>query len=800
MFKNYLKIALRNLQKQKLYSAINITGLAVGLAVCIMIMLYVTHEMTYDRFHANAKRMYKLQASIKMGGKTMNMDYMSLAAGPLVKEAQPAVQDYMRTLSYFKPVSVNNPLSPNAKFIEKNLLFADPGFFNFFSFKLLSGDRQTALASPFSVVISQDMAKKYFGDSDPIGKTITLRTDSAYNYQVTGVAENNPSNSSIEYSFIASVSSLMATKEAKLYTGQQELGPGSFSLYLLTKNNADTARLVHGLQAMVSKKEKAEHGYETHFKLSSITDLHLHNNFGDSSNIKYLKIFPLVAVLILLLALVNYMSLTTARATLRAKEVGVRKVSGASRKSIAAQFYVESGLYSCLAFVLGYLLCYMFKPWFLNLLDLKIDNSFLYSPLVLTLLFALLLLTALIAGIYPSVILSSFKLVITLKGKMSRQTGGTAVRRVFTTLQFAIAVGLIICGIVIDRQLYYMRHVDTGMNRENVVMIPIGKSFGNNYTAFNKDVNALAGVTDVATSHYAMFGGYDMYFMEGKTKDQSIALSALSVDRHYLTTLGLKWKYAPLPNADIAGESKVVLNEQAVKKFELTGNPVGQYLKNGDQRILVTGVVKDFNFSALNSPIEPLGLFVAADTLNAWSRVGANLFARIKPHTNLPSLISNIQSLYKKYDNDTPFSYTFMDDAFNKQYKAEDRLASIFSTFTYITILLATLGLFGLAAFTIEQRTKEIGIRKVLGASLSAITTLVSKDFLRLVVLSVVIASPVAWWAMHNWLQNFAYRITISWWVFAAAAFIALLTTVLTVSYHAIKAAIANPINSLRNE
>jgi putative ABC transport system permease protein len=797
MFKNYLKIALRNLQMQKLYSLINITGLAVGLAVCMMIMLYVTHEMTYDRFHANAKRIYKLQASLKMGGNTMNMDYMSYASGPIVKQSQPGVKDYMRSLAYFVPVVVNNPLTPNTKFAEKKLLFADPEFFKFFSFKLLSGSADNVLAKPFSVVLSKDIAKKYFGDTDPVGRSIIIKTDSAYTYQVTGVAENAPSNSSIEYNFVASGSSLLATKEGKKYTGGQEVGPGSFSLFLLLKNTADTANVRRGLQQMV---DKTKNEWEMHFSLSSLTSLHLHNNFGDSSNLKYLKIFPLVAVLILLLALVNYMSLTTARATLRAKEIGVRKVSGASRKTIAAQFYVESGLYTSLSFLLGYLLCYAFKPWFLNILELKIDNSFLYSPVVLVLLFSLLLITALMAGIYPSVVLSSFKPVITLKGKMSKQAGGTVVRKVFTTLQFSIAIGLIICGIVIDRQLYFLRHVDTGVNRENVVMIPVGNSIGHNYPAFNKDVQALAGISNVATSHYAMYGGYDMYFIQGKTREESIALSALSVDTKFFSTLGLKWKFAPAPHTELANRNKVIINESAIQEFHLPANPVGSFIGADKEKYEIAGVVKNFNFSSLESTIRPLGLFVSSDTIAGWSKAGCNLFARIKPHTNIPSLISNIESIYKKYDQDTPFSYTFMDEAFNNQYKAEDRLAAIFSTFTYITILLATLGLFGLAAFTIEQRTKEIGIRKILGASMATITALLSKGFLVLITLSVIVASPIAWYAMHQWLQNFAYRIDIPWWVFALAGIMALITGIITISYHALKAALANPVKSLRSE
>lgn len=795
---NNIKIALRTLRRNKGFTFINITGLAVGLAVCIMIMLYVTHEMSYDSFHKNGKRIYNLRASIKVGGNTMNMAYMSYAAGPIVKQNNPMVEDYMRTLAYFRPTVVSNPASPENKFAESKLIFADAGFFNFYSFKLLAGEASDVLKAPFSVVISKDIAKKYFGNSNPVGQTLTIKTDSAYTYHVTGVAENAPSNSSIDFNFVASNASLLAMKEASMYTGSQDISFGSFGLNLLLKHASDTAALKRNLQAMARKDKSLG---EMIYTLSPLTDTHLKMNFGDSSNTRYLKIFPLVAVLILLLALVNYMSLSTARATLRAKEVGVRKVSGASRFSIAIQFYVESALFTGISFVLGYCLCYLCKPWFLNVLLLKIDNSFLYSPMVLGLLLALLVFTVLIAGSYPSLVLSAFKPVVTLKGKMSTQAGGVMVRKVFTTLQFAISVGLIICGIVIDRQLYFFRHADTGVNRDNIVMLPVGTGLVKNYQVFKKDISDLAGIGDIATSHYAMYKGYDMFFVAGKTKEEkSIPIASLVADNNFIPILGLKWKYPPAPNTEITGRDKVVINELAIGKLHLPANPVGSFISDGNNKLQVMGVLSNFNFSSMADELRPFALITLPDTSSFWKKTGCSLFVKIKPHTNLPALLGKMQNIYKKYDQDTPFDYTFMDDAFNLQYKAEDRLAAIFSLFTYIAVILATMGLFGLAAFTIEQRTKEIGIRKVLGASLSKISTLLSVDFLKLVLLSVVIASPVAWWAMHNWLQNFANRIVIPWWVFTAAGAIAVLTAIVTISYHAIKASLANPVDSLRSE
>ncbi|MEP6612604.1 MAG: ABC transporter permease, partial [Mucilaginibacter sp.] len=391
MIFNYIKIAWRNLVKQKLFSLINITGLAVGLAVCIMIMMYVAHETSYDRFHTNADRIFSPRMEFTTGGTTVNLAHTSYAAAAIIKQRQPVVKDFVRMMAYFKPVVASNPEKPESKYSEKKLLFADENFFSFFSFKLISGNAANVLNRPFTVVLSEDMAKKYFGDENPVGKTITLKTDSAFTYQVTGVAENNPSNSSIEFNFVTSNLSLLQMKEASLYTGDKsQISFGNFDNYVLLNHASDTTALRRSLDVMAKQEKTFDNA---HYSLAALTDAHLKSNFGDSSNTKYLKIFPLVAILILLLALVNYMSLSTARATLRAKEVGVRKVAGASRKTIAVQFYVESAMFATISFVLGYLLCYAFKSWFLNVLQLKIDDTFLYSPIVLTLLFALLITT-----------------------------------------------------------------------------------------------------------------------------------------------------------------------------------------------------------------------------------------------------------------------------------------------------------------------------------------------------------------------------------------------------------------------
>jgi putative ABC transport system permease protein len=803
MIKNYFKIALRNLTRQKLFSLINISGLAIGLAVCMLIMLYVAHEHSYDSFHKNADRIVTLRAKVVMNGDDRISEHFSEATAPALKAEVPAVENSSVCFNYFMPFVVNNASTAQSKFNEDKLLYADAGFFNFFSFKLISGQPGDVLSKPFSVVISRDMAKKYFGGSNPIGKILTIKTDSNYNYQVTGIAENNPSNSSIEFNFVASASSLQQIKSPFPYLGgQPRLGGGVFNVYLLLKHPGDTAKILSSIQSMI-KKDPLPGKAKIAFSLPLITDIHLNTRIANDSNVKYLKTFPVVAVLILLLALFNYMSLSTARAAVRAKEVGVRKISGASRKTLAIQFYTESAVFTFLSFILGYMLCYLFKPLFLNVLQLKIDNSFLYSPLALTLLAALLVLTILVAGFYPALALSAFKPVVTLKGKMSKQAGSVTIRKIFTTLQFAISIALIICGIIIDRQLYFFRHTNSGMDRDNVVMLAIPGDFGKKYQPLKKEISSLAGISEVATSNYTLFGMYDQSDYKGKSGDSSIRFFWQAVDRNFISMLGLKWKFAPPPGAELSNPNttKVIINETAVEKFNLGENPVGRFLPliNGSGKTQVAGVLKNFNFQSMQYAIEPFGLFVVPDSVT-WSMPGCCLYAKIKPHTNLPSLIASMQTIYKKYDQNTPLSYSFVDEVFDAQYKAEDRLASIFSVFTGITILLAALGLFGLAAFTIEQRTKEIGIRKILGASLSAITTMLSKDFLKLVLLAIVIASPIAWYFMNKWLQGFAFRITIQFWMFGIAGLLAVVVAVLTIGYHAFKATIANPVESLRSE
>ena len=679
MIKNYLKIAWRNLLRYKIYSAINITGLAIGRAVCMLIVLYVGHESNYDRFHKNADRIYWIQTKLKLGGDSVFMPYLNYSAAPMVSQREPSVESFVRLRKDVRNTIIQNPEKASLKFAESKFLFADSNFFSFFSFKLLQGNKEQVLRNPLSVVISQHAAQKYFGNQDPVGKVI--RYENVYDLLVTGVAENAPSNSSIEYDFVASISSMLSIKEQQ---GLVKNEKNDFTTYFLVKPGGQISRVENALFQLAKSQEKND---EITFRFVStpLTNLHFEAN-TDTSNIKYLKIFPFVAALILLLALINYMSLSTARSSIRAKEIGVRKVMGAARKVIAAQFFMESALYTVIAFILGYMLCIIFQPVFFNFLQINIDHSFLYYPPVILLFSGLFIVTVIVAGTYPSILLSAYKPVAVLYGKF-KQGGSISVRKFFTVFQFSIAVVFIICGIVIQKQMHFFRHTDTGINRDNVIMMPFSAGVSSHYAAFKNDVSSVRGIKQFSIALHPLYKGYDMMGVTPPGSTQMILMPVLDVDHHFISMLGLKWKLPPADSFFYAKKNSIVLNETAVEKLDLGQNPLNQKVDQFE----VAGVLKDFNWASLQNKVEGLFLSVRtdADSSSLWAKNGGCLFAKISAGTNVPTFIDQLRSLHRKYDVENPFEYYFMDDAYNALYKAEDRLSKILTLFTSFAIVIA---------------------------------------------------------------------------------------------------------------
>jgi putative ABC transport system permease protein len=807
MLTNYLLFAMRVIRRNKLYSIINVSCLAIGIAVAMTVMVYVLHEHSYDSWHKNAKRIFAVSTAVSYGSSSWQNFQLSYPAGPLARQTDPAVEAMVRTFPAFDGLDLQNPLLPEAHFREKDgFRFADSNFFSFFSFRLLRGRPETVLSRPFTVVLTEKLVKKYFGTVDPVGRTLIM--DDKYRFEVTGVAADLPSNSSIDFDFVASLSTLAEVEKFKPYLTDQQIHSGNFSTWLLLRDPLDAPQVEQSLGQLSMKPEAkalqaAENGYgqsDSHqFRLQQLTDTHL-KGYDAASRKRYLDLFTLVAALILMLALINYMSLATARSAIRAKEVGVRKVMGAGRLKLAEQFYVESGVFALLSFLLAILLFWVFRIYFFRLINTSVDNGFLFNPIVVGSFAGLLVLVILVSGSYPALVLSGFRPVAVLYGKMSRQLGGERVRKGFIVLQFTISMGLVIGSFVIGKQLHYLRHVDTGMDRENVVMLPFGSTMGH-YAAYQQEVASLPGVRQVATTYYKLFAGPTFAQMVKLPGHTPIQLNGAIADSGFIPLLGLKWKEEPR-DRNWFGRDHLVLNEAAVNKFRLGIPAIGKTIMVDDRVVTVAGVLNDFNFWSLHAEVQPYSVIVKSDVRKEWdsSWQGGCLYVKIGDHVNVPTVMDAIKMIYKKFDHRTDFEFQFLDEAFNDDYKLEEHLEGVVDLATLITIVIACLGLFGLATFSAQQRMREIGIRKVLGASVASIGALLSGDFLRPVLLAIGISCPVSWWVMNKWLEDFAYRTGFSWWILGVAALGLVLVALSTVLSRSLQAARANPVENLRAE
>jgi len=789
----YLRGALRNLRRNSFYSLINIGCLAVGLAVSMTILLYVLHEHSYDRWQANADRTFSTWGTFHFGNSEWHSGAVTYVTAPMLQREDGDIESYLRTWQAFKSPVVQNAAKPG-EVIGNNgpFLFADPGFFRFFSFRLLTGNPEQVLRRPNTVVLTARAAKKYFGTGDPIGQVLLYDKDTRL--EVTGVAADPPSNTYIDFDFVGSLAGAETMPLMKGLLDPARVDGGNFQTWFRLREASAATRVAATLTRMARGTDPD--AAKTSFELIPLAQGHL---FGREQGLgSYLELFPYVAGLVLLLALINYMSLATARAAMRAKEVGVRKVLGAGRGRIAGQFYTESAMYAVLSFGLGFLLFLLFRPAFLNLLELKIDSGFLWTLPVVASFAALLVGVIVVSGSYPSLVLSAFNPVAVLYGKLSRMRGGERVRKGFIVFQFSISMILMLCSVMVEKQLYLIRHTDTGVDRENIVMLRFGTTLSH-YEAFKRQVQALPGVREAATAHYPLYGGYDLWSAQVEGTDKQMMLSVMDVDNDFVPLLGLKWKSPPLQTASLYDGKHVLLNEQAAAKLGLSGDARGRRLQMGSGEYPVGGVLKDFVYGSLKNGVGALALFVGKDTARRWgSTTNGWMFVKVNAHVNLPNLIASLKSAYRRYDQDLAFEYRFLDDAFDKVYKAEDRLAGLMGLFTATTLVIACIGLFALATFASQQRMKEIGIRKVLGASVGSIGGLLSRDFLRPVTLAVIIACPVSWWLMHRWLEGFALRTSLSWWVFVVSGLGLLGLALATVLFRTLRAARANPVKNLR--
>lgn len=797
MFKHHFRIAWRNLAKNKTFSLINISGLAVGLTCCLFMVLYVQHELSYDNFQPKGDRIARVIMEYRMGGQVRKGNYTSTRVAPAFVRSFPEVEQATRLYQAKAVVKYNEHL-----FTEKNFFFADSTFFYLFAHRFLEGNANTALNGPNKVVLTEATAKKYFGNADPLGKTLQIGSNPV-DYTVTGVVKAYPSNSQMRPDFLASFSSLGANQEKTYWEA-------NYTTFLLLKDR----QAFSTLQAKISPFMKSEmqgelsgNDYVT-FWLEPFRRIHLYSayeGFEPNGSITYVYIVGAVALLMLFIACFTYVNLSTARSMERAKEVGVRKVVGAQKNQIFWQFIAESILLSVAALVISLAAVVLLRKAFAALSGTEITGQALFSPVVLLFSVVVLLAISFLAGSYPALVLSRYQPVKVLKGAFKNTASGLTLRRSLLVFQFVISVFLLISTFIIQNQLHYIQTKNLGYNREQVMVLPasgkVAEKMETLKAVFLSNPNVLH-LAQAANNPTEIKGGYNMRRADMPDETQ-IAVTANPVDEGFVKTTGVQilagTDFTRQDIKDVQKEKQeekiyhYLLNEAAAKELGWTPQEaVGQKIFLGNHRPgYVKAVVRDFHFSSLHEPIQPLVLFT--DTY------GGNLLVKLSGK-DLPNTLAFLQKAWKEIVPFRPFEYSFLDEEYNKLYSAELRLGNVLGVFTAIAIFLACLGLFGLSAYAIQQRTKEIGIRKILGASVANVVTLLSKDFVKLVLLSMVIAFPVGAWLMQKWLQDFAYRIQIRWWMFAIAGAAALLIAVVSVSYQAVRAAVTNPVKNLRTE
>lgn len=787
MFKNYIKSALRNIKRQKGYSLITLAGLAIGMTCFILIFLYVRYEFSFDRFHENAQNIYRV--IVETSETYMGKSHVAITPAPLASAMEEEFPDVLKATKVESERAVMK--YGDKRFTEDLIYYVDPDFLEIFNFPLLIGDSKTALSEPNCLLVSKDMAEKYFGRENPMGQTIHV---DSRDYRITGVLENIPGNTHFSFDFLASFSSLV-----DLY-GKDRIyrwNTWNYHTYVLLHGRADPVSLENKLVGFL-KRNYSEDATQT-LRLQHVTDIHFYTeaNFElePTADIRNVYLLSAIAFFILLIACFNYMNLSTARAATRAKEVGMRKVIGANRGQLIRQFLGESVLLSLIALFISVILVKFLLPAFRIFMDRKLEAVFIQDGTLILSLTGLVLLIGIVSGSYPSLVLSSFQPGAVLKGKGARSLQSSSLfRNSLVVNQFAISVALIFCTIVVFNQLHFMRNKELGFVKDYIVTVPHP---GTDEDAFKNELRQSAQILDVASSDYlpdhimgASFGEWDGYNPEEK----------LLVYRNWVDADFLGLYNIPVVQGrgfaegynDREGKA-YILNQAAVKAIGWD-DPIGKRFGFGgeDELGVVVGVVKDFHFAPLNLTIGPLALTLNSEKPN-W------LSIKINPR-NIPDTLAFIERTWERHYPEKDFSYTFLDDRLDRMYRTERKLAKTFTIYTFIALFVACLGLFGLASFTTAQRTKEIGIRKVLGATEWNITLLTTKKIIALVLIANAIALPVASIAIQNWLQNFAYRVDVGVWVFALSAALSLFIALITVSYQTIKAATANPVDSLRYE
>ncbi|WAC12623.1 ABC transporter permease [Dyadobacter pollutisoli] len=805
MIRNYFKIAFRNLSRNKTYAGINIFGLAMGLATCLLIILYISDELSFDKHHKDPDRIFRVATSSKL-------EDWSAAAGPVAAGLQndfPEVEAAARILKFpgvKKMLLKYRQGATEKQFYEPNGYYADSTLFDIFTYDFKYGNAKTALSSPNTLVLSETVAEKIFGNTDPIGKTIKIGLFFGdFDYTVTGVFKDNH-KSHVDAHMLLS----MQNNDLGGWVSQQKNWATNnlFHTYVKLKQGTSAQAFEAKLPAFMDRNAAVDLkalGITKKLFLQAVPDIYLTSAIGNelslNGSMTYLYIFGSIAAFLLLIACINFMNLSTARSEKRVREVGVRKVLGAFKKSLVYQFLSESLMLSVFGLLLALVFIQLFLPVFNDLTGKQL--SILQNTDFILWIVGVTLVTGLFAGLYPAFFLSSFKPVNVLKGRLVNSISVVAVRKGLVVFQFTISIILILGAVVIWQQLSFIQNQNLGFNKEQKIVIPLkSNQTADHFRVLRDEVLANPHVVS-ASSGSAHPGGETvddlLFYTENKSMNEAVDIHFAAVGENYIETLGFTMVAGrPFSRSFSGDSSSIILNERAVKELGYNaktaiGKNIYFELNNVRGRMQIVGVVKDFNFESLHERIKPYGL---TTTISDKYRY---LIANVKT-TDYGVLIASIEKSWNKLNPGTPFSYSFMNQDFQQRYDKELRTSRIVIYFTFIAIIIASLGLFGLATFSAAQRTKEIGIRKVLGASVMSIAGMLSREFVVLVLIAIVIASPVAWYGMQLWLQDFAYKIEIKWWVFALSGLVALVVALLTVSYQSIKAALMNPVESLRSE
>ena len=803
MIKNYLKTAFRNLLRFKVYSAINIIGLAVGMAACMLIFLYVQNDMSFDKFNKNYHRIYRVAQEFTQNGKDVTWALTPTGYG----NAFP--NDFLGV----KAVRISFPgmgggvvRYDDKLFTVKDFVFADSAFFDVFTFPLLEGDPKTALSEPFSVVLSQSEAQKVFGNVDPVGKTI--RVSNLFDFKVTGVAKDPPPNSSIQFGYLVSFVSLRDIFH-KMYPKfsasiLNNFSSSSYYTFLLLPKGFQVQTIRDNLPSFLEKYLGKDNSETTRLLLQPLRNVHFNTeflfDFPNKGDIRYDYILSGIALFILLIACVNFINISTARSATRAKEIGMRKVLGSNRSRLVWQFILEFAVVALGSAALALVLVELFLPSFNSTTGAHLSANLVSDPGLILSFGAVWILVVVLACAYPSFYLSSFEPAAIMKGSVKSGTRGSLTRKSLIVFQFAISVFLIAVTIVMWSQYNFLRSHKLGFDSQQVLYLPSNTELNKSYDAFKSQLLRSPGVARVARANWIPGHPQDIegYSRMGKDGEHSGSFYTLIVDPDYAKALDLKFAAGRNFSWQMPSDWKesFILNETAAKMMGWTpDSAIGQAMTSSFHPVgRVIGVVKDFNFKSLQHKIEPVVMLMDS-SLNYYNTVVLKISSK-----DIPGTINDVRSTWKQFSPDLPFDYHFLDQSFDQLYRSEQKLSEIFGTCSMLAILIACLGLFGLAAYATQERTKEMGIRKVLGASVPQIINLIASDFVKLVLIANLIAWPLAYYAMQEWLQNFAYKIDIGAWVFIVSGLVALVIALATVSSQAIRAATANPVESLRYE